>query len=79
MKRLILAALILSYAAGSAMAQAPSCANPIGKDGKALAGAARTSSIKACCEKFAATDKDGKPLTGAANKAKFDKCVKDAG
>ena len=79
LKRILLATLMLGFAAGSAMAQAPSCTNPVGKDGKPLAGAAKTSSVKSCCEKAAAVDKDGKPLTGAASKAKLDKCIKDAG
>ena len=79
MKRILFATLISVFAAGSAMAQAPTCANPMSKDGKALSGAARTSTIKACCEKAAAVDKDGKPLAGAASKAKLEKCIKDAG
>ena len=78
LKRILLASLVLAFAAGSAMAQAPSCTNPVSKDGKPLAGAAKTSSIKACCEKSASVDHNGKPLAGAAHKAKLDKCLKDA-
>ena len=64
MKRIILAALITSFAVGSAMAQ--SCeSKAVSKDGKPLAGAAKTSFIKKCCE-TSAVSKDGKPLAGAA-------------
>lgn len=49
----------------------------IGKDGKPLAGAAKTSSEKmckadACAPK--AIDKDGKPLSGAAKASFMKKC-----
>ena len=72
MKRIILAAMITAFAIGSAMAQ--SCATKaIGKDGKPLAGAAKTSFIKKCCE-TAAVSKDGKPLAGAAKKSFVTKC-----
>jgi hypothetical protein len=37
----------------------------VGKDGKALAGAAKVSSMKKCCE-TSAVGKDGKKLAGAA-------------
>ena len=64
MKRIILAALITSFAVGTAMAQ--SCATKaVGKDGKPLAGAAKTSFLKKCCDD-SAMGKDGKPLSGAA-------------
>ena len=47
MKRLMLAALITAFAAGSAMAQ--SCeTKAVSKEGKPLAGAAKTSFIKKC-------------------------------
>ena len=49
MKRLLLAALISAFAAGSAMAA--SCETmAVGKDGKALAGAAKASFMKKCEE-----------------------------
>ncbi len=45
MKHILLAAVIASFASGSAMAQ--SCANKaVGSDGKPLAGAAKTSFMK---------------------------------
>ena len=47
MKHIILAVLITSFAVGSAMAQ--SCATKaVSKDGKALAGAAKTSFTNKC-------------------------------
>jgi hypothetical protein len=73
MKRIILAALITSFAVGSAMAQ--SCATKaVGKDGKALAGAAKTSFMKKCRED-SAVSKDGKPLSGAAKTSSVNKCM----
>jgi hypothetical protein len=74
MKRILLAALITSFAVGSAMAQ--SCAvKAVSKDGKPLAGAARTSFMKKCCES-SAISKDGKPLSGAAKTSFITKCEK---
>jgi hypothetical protein len=45
----------------------------VGKDGKALAGAAKTSSMKKCCE-AGAVGKDGKKLAGAAKASFMKKC-----
>lgn len=74
MKRIILAALITSFAIGSAMAQ--SCASKaVGKDGKPLSGAAKTGFIKRCCQD-SAIGKDGKPLSGAAKTSFVAKCMK---
>jgi len=80
MKRLLLAALISVFAAGSAMAA--SCESmAVGKDGKPLTGAAKTSFLKKCkkdaCEPKA-IGKDGKPLTGAAKASFMKKCEADA-
>ena len=80
MKRIILAALITSFAVGSAMAQ--SCeSKAMSKEGKPLAGAAKTSFLKKCkmdaCE-GKAVGKDGKPLAGAAKNSFMTKCEKDA-
>jgi hypothetical protein len=80
MKRIILAVLIASFAAGSAMAQ--SCeSKAVSKDGKPLAGAAKTSFVKKCkqdaCE-GKAVGKDGKALSGAAKNSFMTKCEKDA-
>jgi len=49
MKRIILAAVIATFAAGSAFAQDASCdAKAVGSDGKKLAGAAKNSFMKKC-------------------------------
>ena len=80
MKRILLAALIAAFAAGSAMAQ--SCdSRAMGKDGKPLHGAAKTSFVNKCkrdaCE-GKAVSKDGKPLHGAAKNSFRAKCKRDA-
>ena len=80
MKRILLALIISSFAAGSAMAA--SCeASAISKDGKPLSGAAKTAFVKKCkadaCE-GKAVSKDGKPLSGAAKDAVMKKCEADA-
>jgi hypothetical protein len=80
-KRIILAALIMCFAVGSAMAQATCESKAISKDGKPLVGAAKTSFVKKCkadaCE-GKAVSKDGKPLSGAAKNSFMKKCEKDA-
>ena len=75
MKRIALALLISALATSGALAQ--SCATKaLSKDGKPLAGAAKTSFIKKCCED-SAVSKDGKPLSGAAKTSYVNKCLKD--
>jgi hypothetical protein len=75
MKRIALAFLITAFAVGSASAQ--TCATKaMSKDGKPLAGAAKTSFVKKCCED-SAVSKDGKPLSGAAKNSHVTKCMKD--
>lgn len=72
MKHLALALIIAFLSTGSAVAQ--SCSTKaMSKDGKPLAGAAKTSFIKRCCEE-AAVSKDGKPLVGAAKTSFVKKC-----
>ncbi len=69
------AVLACVLACGSAWAEDATCAaKAIGKDGKPLAGAAKTSSIKKCCED-SAVGKDGKPLAGAALASFMKKCT----
>jgi len=76
MKRFALALLVISFSTGAALAQ--SCATQaVSKDGKPLAGAAKTSAIKKCCQ-TAAVSKDGKPLSGAAKKSFVKKCVSES-
>lgn len=80
MKRIILAAMISAFAIGSAAAA--SCESmAVGKDGKALSGAAKASFIKKCKADACtgkAMGKDGKPLAGAAKDSFMKKCEKDA-
>jgi hypothetical protein len=80
MKRIIVAAVITCFAVGSAFAQ--SCeTRAVGKDGKPLAGAAKTSFMKKCKEDTCAVKavgKDGKPLAGAAKTSFMQKCEKES-
>jgi len=81
MKRIALAALISVFAMGAALAQAPapdSCeAKAVSKEGKPLAGAAKTAFVKKCkrdaCSPKAVSS-EGKPLAGAAKKSFMTKC-----
>ena len=80
MRRILLAGLIVAFSIGSAFAQ--SCeTKAVGKDGKPLSGAAKTSFVKKCkqdaCESKA-VGKDGKPLAGAAKNSFMTKCEKEA-
>jgi hypothetical protein len=67
-----------AYAAGDCEAKA------VDKNGKPLAGAAKTSFVKKCekeaggsaCE-AKAVDKNGKPLAGAAKTSSIKKCMAD--
>ena len=75
MKRLFTAALLTLFAASPALSQegAACLAKAVAKDGKALAGAAKTSSMKKCCE-AGAVSKEGKKLAGAAKASFMKKC-----
>jgi hypothetical protein len=80
MKRLLIAAIVSAFAAGSAMAA--SCDTmAMSKDGKPLSGAAKTAFVKKCkadaCEPKA-MGKDGKPLSGAAKTSFMKKCEEGA-
>src|SRR3954463_16534474 len=77
MKRIFLAAIVATFAAGSAFAEDTCESKAVGKDGKALAGAAKTSFMKkckadACAPK--AVSAEGKPLAGAAKNSFMKKC-----
>ena len=81
MKRIVLAAIIATFAAGSAFAQDTCETKAVGKDGKPLAGAAKTSFMKKCMADECATkavSSDGKPLAGAAKTSFMKKCEKGA-
>jgi hypothetical protein len=66
---------------GSAWGQETCDSKAVDKDGKALAGAAKTSFVQKCkrdaCEPKA-VDKNGKKLSGAAKNSFMKKCEKDA-
>jgi hypothetical protein len=82
MKKILLAAIVATFAAGSAFAQDASCdSKAVGKDGKPLAGAAKTSFMKKCMADACAAKavgSDGKPLAGAAKTSFMKKCEKGA-
>jgi hypothetical protein len=81
MKRIFLAAIITAFAIGSAAAQESCDTKAVGKDGKPLAGAAKTSFMKKCMADSCATkavSSDGKPLAGAAKTSFMKKCEKGA-
>jgi hypothetical protein len=81
MKRIALAALIAVFAMGTALAQESCESKAISKDGKPLAGAAKTSAMNKCKRDACAPKaigSDGKPLKGAAKKSFMTKCVKEA-
>ncbi len=82
MRRILIATLLALFAVGTAMAQDASCeSKAVGKDGKPLVGAAKTSFMKKCmtdaCESKA-VGSDGKKLVGAAKKSFMKKCVSGA-
>jgi hypothetical protein len=73
MKRLsVLVALSLFAASVPAMAQ--TACKAMSADGKPLAGAAKTSYMKKCCEDNAKSA-DGKKLAGAAKNSFVKKCM----
>jgi hypothetical protein len=81
MKRIFLATLVATFAIGTAVAQESCESKAVGKDGKPLAGAAKTSFMKKCMADTCATKavgSDGKPLSGAAKTSFMKKCEKGA-
>jgi len=81
MKRIALAALITAFAIGSALAQGTCEGRAVSKDGKPLAGAAKTSFLAKCKREACApkaVGSDGKALRGAAKNSFMTKCAKDA-
>jgi hypothetical protein len=81
MNRVILAVALSLFAIGSAFADDTCESKAIGKDGKPLAGAAKTSFVNKCkadaCE-GKAVSADGKALAGAAKASFLKKCEVDA-
>jgi hypothetical protein len=80
-RSVFVAALLATFAVGSAMAQESCDSKAMGKDGKPLAGAAKTSFMKKCKSDACAgkaMSADGKPLAGAAKNSFMKKCETDA-
>jgi len=72
MKRLSVLVVLSLFAAAPALAD--SACKAVGADGKPLAGAAKTSHLKKCCEDNAKSA-DGKALSGAAKTSFVKKCM----
>ena len=81
MKRIFLVGIIAMFAIGSAVAQETCETKAVSKDGKPLAGAAKTSFMKKCmadtCE-AKAVGSDGRKLSGAAKTSFMKKCESGA-
>ncbi|MCL2716339.1 MAG: hypothetical protein FWD68_17680 [Alphaproteobacteria bacterium] len=78
MKRIFLATLIATFAMGTAFAQEACESKAVSKDGKPLAGAAKTAFITKCHKDACAAKavgSDGKPLKGAAKTSFMKKCA----
>jgi len=76
-RNIVLAAIIATFAGTAAFAQETCESKAVGKDGKALAGAAKTSFMKKCMADSCATkavSSEGKPLSGAAKNSFMKKC-----
>jgi hypothetical protein len=81
LRKMMLAVLVTAFAGGAALAQETCDSKAMGKDGKPLAGAAKTSFMKKCMADSCATkamSADGKPLSGAAKNSFMKKCEKGA-
>jgi hypothetical protein len=81
LRKVMLAAFVVAFAGGSALAQDACESKAMGKDGKPLAGAAKTSFMKKCMADQCASkavSSDGKPLSGAAKTSFMKKCEKGA-
>jgi hypothetical protein len=81
MKRILLAALVLSLNFASASAQGTCESRAVSREGKPLAGAAKASFLKKCkrdtCQ-TKAVGRDGRSLVGAAKKSFMQKCQREA-
>ena len=79
LRKLLLAAFVAMFAGGAALAQESCETKAMGKDGKPLAGAAKTSFMKKCMADSCAAkavSAEGKPLSGAAKTSFMKKCEK---
>ena len=81
MKRVFLAALLLSLNFASASAQGTCESKAVSREGKPLAGAAKASFLKKCkrdsCQ-TKAVGSNGRPLAGAAKRSFMQKCQREA-
>ena len=80
MKMFAYAALVTAFAIGSAAGQETCESKAVGKNGKALVGAAKNSFMTKCTREACAPKaigSDGKPLKGAAKKSFMTKCEKE--
>lgn len=81
MKRVLLAALLLSLNFASAPAQGTCESRAVSREGKPLAGAAKASFLKKCkrdsCQ-TKAVGRDGRQLAGAAKRSFMQKCQREA-
>ena len=76
-RKIMLAGLVVAFTGGVAFAQESCDTKAVGKDGKPLAGAAKTSFMKKCMADTCATkavSSEGKPLAGAAKNSFMKKC-----
>jgi hypothetical protein len=76
-RTILFAGFIAVFAGGAAFAEDSCESKAMGKDGKALAGAAKTSFMKKCMADSCsakAMSADGKPLAGAAKNSFMKKC-----
>ena len=81
MKRFFLVVMLSAFAVGSAVAQETCESKAISKDGKPLAGAAKTSFLKKCKRDACAAkavSSEGKKLSGAAKNSFMKKCQASA-
>jgi hypothetical protein len=81
LRKIMFAAFVVAFAGGAALAQETCESKAVGKDGKPLAGAAKTSFVKKCMVDTCATkavSQDGKPLSGAAKTSFMKKCEQGA-
>jgi hypothetical protein len=79
LRKLLIAAFVATFAGGAAFAQESCETKAMGKDGKPLAGAAKTSFMKKCMADSCAAkavSAEGKPLSGAAKTSFMKKCEK---
>ena len=77
LRKIMLAGIVVAFAGSAAFAQEACETKAMGKDGKPLAGAAKSSFMKKCmhdgCEAKAMSS-DGKKLAGAAKNSFMKKC-----